>query len=228
MFYIFIIINILPALFLLKYTMFKKFLIITFISFSLLSCSEQRDIFNEQTAKNFKNQNIESPFFGNPNAKIQLTIFSDFQCPACIRFEKTIWTKLLNEYAITNKIWLTYKNFPLNIHINAPEDALASMCAHEQNEFIAFASKMYAQEEEKQWLRINNEDRQNIAKSVWIDIVEFNQCVLDWRYVNKIKQDMLDWEKLWLRWTPSVYANGKLIGFNSEESFYTILDWLIK
>ncbi|MDD2565923.1 MAG: thioredoxin domain-containing protein [Candidatus Gracilibacteria bacterium] len=208
--------------------MFKKVLTLIFASFILLSCTAERDIFNEETAKSFKNQNIESPFFGNPNSKVQLMIFSDFQCPACINFEKTIGNKLLTEYALTNKIGLTYKNFPLNIHVNAPEDALASMCAHEQNKYNDFAVKMYALEEQKNGLRLSTEDRQGVAKAAGLDVAKFNQCVLEGRYVDKVKQDMAEGEKMGLQGTPSVYANGKLIGFNSSESFYTILDGLLK
>jgi len=208
--------------------MLKKIFVIIFASFILISCSEQRNIFNEQTAKNFKNQNIESPFYWDPLAKVQLMIFSDFQCPACINFEKNIWEKILKDYALTNKIWFTFKNFPLNIHPNAPEDALAWLCAHEQNKFKEFATNMYTLEDEKKWLRLTKEDRQWVAKKSWLDISKFNQCVLEWRYVDKIKQDMAEWEKIWLLWTPSVYANWKLIELSSPESFYTILDWLIK
>lgn len=208
--------------------MLKKILLIVLVSFFLLSCWQQRDIFNEETAKTFINKNIESPFYWDLQAKVQLVIYSDFQCPACIRFESAIGNKLLNDYALTNKIGLTYKNFPLNIHKNAPEDALASMCAHEQDKYKEFAINMYSLEEEKNWLILTLEDRQWVAQKSGLDMTKFNQCVLEWRYVDKIKQDMIDWEKIWLQWTPSVYANGTLINYTDEENFFKIIDSLIK
>ncbi|EKE30074.1 MAG: DsbA oxidoreductase [uncultured bacterium (gcode 4)] len=211
----------------LRLPMIKKILILLSLSFFLFSCSQQRDIFNEGTSKNFIQKNIDSPSFGNPAAKVQLIEFGDFQCPACIFFEKEIWQKLFKDYVLTNKIWITYKNFPLSAHRNAPEDALAAMCAHEQWKYMDFATRMYAFEDEKKWLVVTKEDRENIAASAWADMIKFKQCVLEWRYVDKIKQDMELGEKMWLQWTPSVYANWQLINFDSVEGFFKILDQLI-
>lgn len=77
----------------------------------------------------FLDKKIESPFFGNKNAKVQMTVFTDFQCPACIRFEKIIGDQLFEEYAKAGKIGLEYRMYPLSIHKNAPDDALAALCA---------------------------------------------------------------------------------------------------
>lgn len=208
--------------------MLKKILPIVLVSFFLLSCSQQRDIFDTETAKTFITKDIESPFFWDSQAKIQLVIYWDFQCPACIRFENAIGIKLLNDYALTNKIGLTYKNFPLNIHKNAPEDALAAMCAHEQDKYKEFATNMYALEEEKSWLILTKEDRQWVATKSWLDLTKFNQCVLEWRYVEKIMKDMTEWEKIGLQWTPSVYANWTLINYKDEQGFFSIVENLIK
>lgn len=208
--------------------MLKKILPIVLVSFFLLSCWQQRDIFDSETAKTFKTKNIESPFFWDSKAKVQLVIYGDFQCPACIRFENAIWDKLLTEYALTNKIGLTYKNFPLNIHKNAPEDSLAAMCAHEQNKYKDFAVNMYTLEEEKNWLILTSEDRQWVAQKSWLDLPKFNQCVLEWRYVDKIIKDMAEWEKIWLQWTPSIYANWTLVSYDSTDNFFKIVDGLIK
>ncbi|EKE28251.1 MAG: DsbA oxidoreductase [uncultured bacterium (gcode 4)] len=207
--------------------MIKKILILLSLSFFLFSCSQERDILDPDTEKTFIQKNIDSPFFWNPESKVQLIEFGDFQCPACIFFEKEIWEKLYKEYALTNKIGLTYKNFPLSIHRNAPEDSLAAMCAHEQWKYKDFADKMYALEDEKKWLIVTQEERQSIAWSIWADIEKFNQCVSEWRYVDRIKQDMALGEKMWLQWTPSVYANWQLINFDSVEWFFKILDQLL-
>lgn len=208
--------------------MLRKTIPLILISFFLLSCSQvPRDIFDPEVAKSFKTKDIESPFFWDSNEKVQLVIYSDFQCPACIRFENAIGLKLLNDYALSNKIGLTYKNYPLNIHKNAPEDALAAMCAHEQDMYKEFALNMYSLEEEKNWLILTTEDRQWIATKSWLDLNKFNQCILEWRYVEKIKKDMAEWNQIWLKWTPSVYVNGTLLDFANEEDFFKIIDWLI-
>lgn len=207
----------------------KKWIIyILFASFLLVSCSwEQRDILSENAANNFVQKDISSPFYWDKNAKLQIVQFWDFQCPACIRFEKNIWEKFFNEYALTNKIGITFKNYPLSIHKNAPEDALAWLCAHEQWKYKEFAKNMYTLEEEKNWLIVSKEDRTAVAKKTWLNTWDFDKCVLEWRYVNKIKSDMADWDKLSLEGTPSVYANWTLIKYDSEEAFFKIIDQLL-
>lgn len=205
----------------------RKIISLFIITLFLTSCSTQRDILSPAMESQFKQQNIESPFFWSKNAKIQLKIFGDFQCPACIRFEKDIWETLLNDYAKAWKIWLEYKNYPLNIHKNAPEDALAAMCAHWEWWYEKYSKALYSLEDSKKGLEVTNDERINLAKKIWIDTTKMQQCITEWRYVAKIKQDMSEWDTMWIEWTPSIYANWQIISYTSKESFFNILDQLI-
>ncbi|EKE26724.1 MAG: DsbA oxidoreductase, partial [uncultured bacterium (gcode 4)] len=192
-----------------------RFFLIALTSIFLVSCWQTKSIVPKD---------IESPFFGNSNAKVQMAIFTDFQCPACIYFEKNIWKKILSDYALTNKIWLTYKNYPLSIHKNAQDDALAVMCGHAQWKYKDFSDKMYALEETKDWLRISADERLKIATEIWLNVTAYNKCIDEWNYVNKIKEDMTLWDKLWLQGTPSVYINWKNVDFRNPDNFFEILD----
>ncbi len=207
--------------------MFKKFLIIISSIFLLLSCNLQQEK-KELNSKNIIPKSIESPFFWNREAKIQLVIFSDFECPACIMFEKVIWDKLITDYVNTNKIWLTFKNFPLSYHQNALYDAHASLCAHAWNKFLEFFKEIYALEEQKSWETVLDEEREQIATKVGLNLLNFQKCMNEWNYIWKIQEDIKLWESMWLNGTPSIYANWKLLKFSSYEQFFQILDQLIK
>ncbi len=111
--------------------------------------------------------------------------------------------------------------------MNAPEDALAWLCAAEQWKYKEYSKALYALEENKKWLENTNIERSDLAAKNWLNKAVFEKCMAEWRYVDKIKSDMAEWDRLWLQWTPSVYANWNLINFNSEESFFKILDQLI-
>lgn len=63
--------------------MLKSFLFLIF-PILLVSCSDSTPIIPQVS------KNIESATFGAPSSKAQLIIFADYQCPACIRFEKNI------------------------------------------------------------------------------------------------------------------------------------------
>ncbi|MBP8016855.1 thioredoxin domain-containing protein [Candidatus Gracilibacteria bacterium] len=207
--------------------MFKKFLIIISSIFLLLSCNLQQEK-KELNSKNIIPKSIESPFFGNREAKIQLVIFSDFECPACIMFEKVIWDKLITDYVNTNKIGLTFKNFPLSYHQNALYDAHASLCAHAGNKFLEFFKEIYALEEQKSGETVLDEEREQIATKVGLNLLNFQKCMNEGNYIGKIQEDIKLGESMGLNGTPSIYANGKLLKFSSYEQFFQILDQLIK
>jgi protein-disulfide isomerase len=137
----------------------KKFILL-FLPFLLLSCGEVTPI-APQISKN-----IESAVFGAPSSKVQLTVFADYECPACIYFEKTIGQEFYEKYVKTNKISITYKNFPLTQHQNALRDALAGLYALSQGKYWEFSLEMYALEDEKKGDKVTDEERVALGKKV--------------------------------------------------------------
>lgn len=69
---------------------------------------------------------------GNPDARIKMIEYVDFECPQCNRAFPTI-EALLDKYG--DKISLEYRSFPLPYHKNAQKAAEAALCAGEQGKF---------------------------------------------------------------------------------------------
>jgi protein-disulfide isomerase len=65
---------------------------------------------------------------GNPNAKISLISYSDFECPFCKKFKPTT-DQVLAAYG--DKVNFVYRHFPLSFHQNAQKEAEASECVAE-------------------------------------------------------------------------------------------------
>lgn len=194
-------------------------------SLLLTSCSGDDLLSRDPTL--FIEKKIESPFFGSKEAKTQVVMFTDFQCPACIRFEKTITKDLFEKYVATNKIGLTYIMFPLPIHKNAPEDALAALCASAQGKYKDYAQWLYALEEAKEWQKITSQEREDMAKVTGVDVFSFQKCVNEGHYISKIKQDITLGNELEVPGTPSIYINNQLIRYSSKEEFFKIIDSLL-
>lgn len=90
---------------------------------------------------------IPSPTLGS--GKHTLTIYADFQCPACIAFAKFIGP-IFEEFASKGYLLITYKQFPLtSIHPNAERDAVAALCSAEQGKYSEYKKALYALEEAK-------------------------------------------------------------------------------
>lgn len=199
----------------------KKFLFL-FFPFLLLSCIESMpDI--PQVSKN-----IESAVFGAPSSKVQLTIFADYECPACIFFEKTIGEELYEKYVKTNKITVTYKNFPLPQHKNAEHDALSALYALSQGKYWEFSLEMYALEDQKKGDKVTDEERTVLGKKVGLDPVEMQKSMDEGWYINQITKEKNEGEAMGLEGTPSVYLNGKIMKFSSKEEFFGIIDAMLK
>jgi protein-disulfide isomerase len=70
-----------------------------------------------------------APSRGNPNAKVTIVEFSDFQCPFCKRSEDAV-NEVMKNYG--DKIKFVWRNMPLPMHPDAPGAAQASMEAFKQ------------------------------------------------------------------------------------------------
>lgn len=81
--------------------------------------------------------------FGNPDAKIAMIEYSDFDCPFCLRFHNT--AKSVVNKSQGNIKWI-YKHMPLDgLHPQARRQAVASECVSQiagNKTFWAFADKL--------------------------------------------------------------------------------------
>src|SRR5215467_7591020 len=72
------------------------------------------------------------PVRGNPDAKVTIVNFDDFQCPFCARMHATLFPALFKEFG--GKVKVIYKDYPLvEIHPWAMHAAIDANCLGEQN-----------------------------------------------------------------------------------------------
>lgn len=204
----------------------KSIVFIILVSIFLTSCSNS-EVITPKKIDPTTQKSIDTPSFWNKDSKVKITVFTDFECPACIFFEKTIWEKLFS-YAKDNKIFLEYKNYPLPFHKNALSDASAVMCWADQWKYKEFATKMYDLEDQKKGLEVTNDERITIAKSLWLDESKFTMCLNEDWFQWKINSEIQDWKNMDLQGTPSIYLNGKIMKFSSEQEFFGIIDAALK
>lgn len=72
------------------------------------------------------------PVRGNPNAKVMVVNYDDFECPYCSQVHKTLFPELLKEYG--DRVAFVYKDFPLSeIHAWAIHAAVDANCIASQS-----------------------------------------------------------------------------------------------
>lgn len=72
---------------------------------------------------------------GNPDAKVVVIEFTDFQCPYCRRHVEETQPTLDQTFVETEKIFWVFKHFPLSFHPQARAAGIAAECAAEQGKF---------------------------------------------------------------------------------------------
>jgi len=143
---------------------------------------------------------------GDENSKIKLIVFSDFQCPYSKAFN-SVAQKALEEYK--DKILYVFKQLPLtSLHPKAVDAALASECANEQGEFLKYSNKLF--ENQKDWSRSDGtQEFKAYARQMGLDAGQFNQCLDDKKYQEKIDEDSRTAEEFGISGTPAVFINGQ-------------------
>lgn len=89
-------------------------------------------------------QTMAGDFYrGNPDAKVVVIEFSDFQCPFCRKHTLETQPILDEQFVETDQILWVFKHFPLTIHPLAPAAGAAAECAAEQGKFWAMHEKLF-------------------------------------------------------------------------------------
>ena len=113
--------------------------------------------------------NIEignSVVLGNPNAKVTVTKFTDFQWPYCARSVSLI-DEVLAKYP--NDVKVVIKNFPLGSHKQARKAAQYALAAHKQGKYKEMYHKIF---EDYRSLKSNEDLPKQIAAELGLDIAK--------------------------------------------------------
>ena len=79
---------------------------------------------------------VDAPILGDPEARLVIIEFADFQCPYCARFYRDTLPALKALYIETGQAQLAFRHLPLeSIHPLALKAAEAAECARQQGSF---------------------------------------------------------------------------------------------
>lgn len=152
------------------------------------------------------------PVLGNPDAKVTVVEFSDFQCPFCGRLWADTLPKIKNEYIKTGKVRFVYRDFPLSaIHPEANKAAEASECAHEQNKFWEYHDILFGRQ---QTLSIAN--YKAWARELGLNSTQFDSCLDSGKYADEVAKDLADGVELGVNGTPATFINGVMLASGGQ------------
>lgn len=140
---------------------------------------------------------------GNPDAKVVVIEYSDFECPFCSRHHPTM-VKLMEEYP-DDVAWV-YRHFPLSFHPEAEPAAIASECANEQGKFWEFADAMFEGQDE-----LGEDFYIATATELGLNTTTFTACLDSGKYDDLIANQTSTGAAAGVTGTPATFINGSLV-----------------
>ncbi|PIS04647.1 MAG: disulfide bond formation protein DsbA [Candidatus Buchananbacteria bacterium CG10_big_fil_rev_8_21_14_0_10_42_9] len=143
---------------------------------------------------------------GNPDAKVTMIEYSDFQCPFCQRHLPTI-NQILQAYP--NDVNLVYRHFPLrSIHPEAQKAAEASECAGEQGKFWEMHDALFAA---GQAGNLSVTTYKQLAGQIGLNQNQFDSCLDSDKMAAKVQQHLSEGQAAGVTGTPGTFVNGQLV-----------------
>src|SRR3990172_1470452 len=163
------------------------------------------------------------PVKGNPQAKVRIVEYSDFQCPAC-QYAEGALKQVVEEYGET--VQIIFNDFPLvTNHPNALPAAEAAQCAYSQQRFWEYHDLLF--EEQDIWSQ--STDPQSIftgyARDTGLNTEQFSRCLENHETRKAVREDMKEGEALRIRSTPTFFINDtRLVGPATFNNFKEAID----
>jgi protein-disulfide isomerase len=146
-------------------------------------------------------------FLGPENAKVTLSEFGDYQCPACGQYHKFLKENLLPKY--DGKIKFVFLNYPLpQIHDNAQPAAQAAEAAALQGKFWQMHDILYERQKDWENLKDPRSKFESYAKEIGINLDQYKQDFASQKVIDIINNQAALGDAFKLEGTPSFFVNG--------------------
>ncbi len=142
----------------------------------------------------------KAPIQGNTKADLTLIEFSDFQCPFCRESQATL-EALRIKYG--KRLRIAFINFPLSMHPQAKNAALAAWAAGQQGHFWEYHDRLFARQE-----KLGDALYVELAQELKLDLAKFNQDRASDGAEKAIEADKAQGLKAGVNGTPTFVING--------------------
>ena len=158
----------------------------------------------------------EAPMEGNPNARVTLVEFADYECPHCKRFQPVL-RQILDEFR--KEIRIYFKHYPLPQHTNARLAAEAAVAAQKQGKFWPYQDKLWENQD-----NLTPAEMEKFGKEIGLDLTKFRADLDDAKTKARVQKDRTDGITLGLSSTPTLYINGR--EYTDAKDTESLREWI--
>ncbi len=174
----------------------------------------------------------EDRTLGNPNAKVTLVMYEDFQCPYCgavsgllqsgapviqsLKQRDPTWTpfmpEIINNYVKNGKVFFVFRDWAFL----GPESigaAEAARCAGDQGKFWEYHDYLYSHQSGENQGTFSETNLKSFAKNLGLDTAAFNKCLDGSKYAQAVADSRTEGTKAGVQGTPKgfILKDGKIV-----------------
>ncbi len=163
-----------------------------------------------------------APVWGNPDAKVTVVEFSDFQCPFC-KYAAFHIKPVLSEFK--NKVRFYFYNYPLDascnsqikggMHDKSCMAADAALCAAQFGDFWNYHDAIFRNQQ-----TLNRELLLKLAKEEGWDVAAFEKCVDAPETKALVEKDIEAGNKIYVTGTPTVLVNNRRVKYWTDPDVF--------
>lgn len=165
---------------------------------------------------------INTHIKGNPEAKVELVEYSDFQCPACGQFHPYV-KKIIDEYG--SELRFEYRHFPLiTVHPSAVPAAMAAEAADQQGKFWEMHDKLF--ENQSVWSKASNPLSlfNQYAEELGLNTEQFKRQQGSSMIADAIDKSFNEARSRGFSGTPTFLLNGQPMKYTTFEEFHDAIE----
>lgn len=162
----------------------------------------------------------DDPSKGSATAPVTIVMFSDFQCPACAATHPVL-KKVIAEYG--TKIRFVVRDFPLSMHKDSFQAALAANAANKQGKFFEYTEILYSRQN-----ALDTASLKKYAAELGLNLQKFEIDLSDEKAAAEVRKDIEDGNNYGISSTPTVYVNGIKVRRLSADGFREAIERALK
>jgi protein-disulfide isomerase len=127
----------------------------------------------------------EDRTLGNPEAKITLILYEDFQCPFCGLFFSDAEKNIKETYLKDGNVRLVYRDFAF-LGPESVRSAEAARCAGDQGKFWDYHEYLYTHQNGENEGAFSDTNLKSFAKGLGLETASFNKCLDESKYTKAV------------------------------------------
>lgn len=167
---------------------------------------------------------LVDPVKGDPNAKLTIVNFADYQCPYCAKFHTDVEAQIIKDYVDTGKAKFVFKNLAF-LGKESTDAANAALCAKEQNKFWEYHDKLFSSQAGENQGGFAPDKLKGFAADLGLNTTQFNSCLDAAKYNAQVTADNAEAAKNGFQSTPSTaVGTTPMVGAMPYAQFKTTIE----